>query len=157
MSKSKIKINASNGAFPHLQMITEKSISISKEIELLKERKKLGTSKLALFNQEQQFEKTELEILLLRTERELSALFKKKNDTDTYVANYLTTLEKLSNEYEIEWDDIQLKASQLKGSKQEKINRVHETFAEFDLNTNHEAKLLYFAELKKILNKKTKE
>lgn len=154
MSRGKIKISATNGTFPHLQMITEKSISISKEIELLKERKNLGSSKLATFNQDQQLERVELEILLLRTDRELGGLFKKKNDTDEYLKNYLTTLEKLLVEIETEWEEIEQKSIEL--AKNKKVLQLKETFTQFDFTKNYEAKLMYFAELKKIVSKKTK-
>lgn len=154
MSRGKIKISATNGTFPHLQMITEKSISISKEIELLKERKNLGSSKLASFNQDQQFERVEMEILLLRTDRELGGLFKKKNDTDEYLKNYLTTLEKLLVEIETEWEEVEQKSIQF--SKRSKVSQLNETFSQFDFTKNYEAKLMYFAELKKIFSKKSK-
>ena len=128
--------------FPHLKMVEDKVVSYKTEIELLKKR--ITFSDMSFDNK---FQATEHKLLILRTERELSGLHKKLHDATEYVKGYLITLQSIIDDLG-QYDSV---INQAKKSKDEKIINCINQFKQFNFDENNEAKLMFFAELKKTL------
>lgn len=131
--------------FPHLKMMEDKVVNFKKEIELLNKRKTFSQ-----MNFENEFQQNEHKLLMLRTDRELSALHKKLFDATEYVKGYLKTLESIISEMtETNYNDI---IQQSKKSEKEKVQDCVQRFKQFNFKENLEAKLMFYAELKKLLS-----
>lgn len=136
--------------FPHLNNVKNNISSIQREIELLNKRKRLWTGELANLSE---FEKNELEIKMLRTERELSKLFKGLNEQETHFKNYKDKLDTTIKEMNLNYEEFVDSCKKLKSTNEE-IKTTFEQYAVFDFNSNWEAKVMFYASLKHALEPK---
>lgn len=136
--------------FPHLSNVKNNISTIQREIELLNKRKRLWAAEV---ENKTPFEQNELELLLLRTDRELSRLFKGLNEQETHFKNYKDKLEENIKQLNSNYDEFVESCKKLK-SKNEDIKNAFDQYAVFDFNTNWEAKVMFYASLKHALEPK---
>ena len=143
MKKMKIQMDK----FPHLKYVKDTIDAIQKEIEVLNKRKRLGASeRLSLTSEYQQ---NELDLVLLRTEREISKLFKTLNDQENHFKVYKQKLTELLDEVSENFDSY-IQAQRKLILKNEKVRLMFAQFKPFDFDDNWEAKIQFYANLKEI-------
>lgn len=133
--------------FPHLKNVKETISSIQKEIELLNERKRLSTArKEGIISK---YEVNELELVLLRTDREISKLFKTLNDQEKHFKNYKEKLSYLLDEVSENFDSY-IKEQRKLIMTSDDVRFCFEQFKPFDFNENWEAKIQFYSNLQSI-------
>lgn len=136
--------------FPHLSNVKNNISSIQREIELLNKRKRLWTAEIANLSP---FEQNELEIKMLRTDRELSKLFKGLNEQETHFKNYKDKVDSTIKQLNQDYDQFVDSCKKLK-STNEDIKNAFEQYAVFDFEANWEAKVMFYASLRHALEPK---
>ena len=143
MKKLKIQMDK----FPHLKNVKDVISSIQKEIEILNERLRLSiTHKEELSSL---YLKNELDLVILRTDREISKLFKTLNDQEKHFKNYKEKLTSLLDEVSENFDSY-IKEQRKLIMVNEKVRICFEQFKPFDFNENWEAKIQFYANLQAI-------
>lgn len=143
MKKMKIQMDK----FPHLKYVKDTIDNIQKEIEVLNKRKRLGASEKATLTSE--YQQNELDLVLLRTEREISKLFKTLNDQENHFKVYKQKLTDLLDEVSENFDSY-IKEQRKLILKNEKVRLMFAQFKPFDFEENWEAKIQFYANLKEI-------
>lgn len=133
--------------FPHLSNVKNNISSIQREIELLNKRKRLWAAEIVNLSP---FEQNELEIKMLRTDRELSKLFKGLNEQETHFKNYKDKLDSTIKEMNRNYEEFVDSCKKFK-STNEDVKNAFEQYAVFDFNENWEAKVMFYASLKHAL------
>jgi hypothetical protein len=139
--------------FPHLNNVKNNISSIQREIELLNKRKRLWTAEIANLSE---FEQNELELKMLRTDRELSKLFKGLNEQETHFKNYKDKVDSTIKEMNLNYDEFVDSCKKLK-STNEDIKNAFDQYAVFDFEANWEARVMFYASLKHALEPKTEK
>jgi len=143
MKKMKIQMDK----FPHLKYVKDTIDAIQKEIEVLNKRKRLGASERLTLTSE--YQQNELDLVLLRTEREISKLFKTLNDQENHFKVYKQKLTDLLDEVSENFDSY-IKEQRKLILKNEKVRLMFAQFKPFDFDDNWEAKIQFYANLKEI-------
>lgn len=143
MKKMKIQMDK----FPHLKYVKDTIDNIQKEIEVLNKRKRLGASEKATLTSE--YQQNELDLVLLRTEREISKLFKTLNDQENHFKVYKQKLTDLLDEVSENFDSY-IKDQRKLILKNEKVRLMFAQFKPFDFEENWEAKIQFYANLKEL-------
>lgn len=143
MKKMKIQMDK----FPHLKYVKDTIDNIQKEIEVLNKRKRLGASEKATLTSE--YQQNELDLVLLRTEREISKLFKTLNDQENHFKVYKQKLTDLLDEVSENFDSY-IKEQRKLILKNEKVRLMFAQFKPFDFEENWEAKIQFYANLKEL-------
>jgi len=143
MKKMKIQMDK----FPHLKYVKDTIDAIQKEIEVLNKRKRLGASERLTLTSE--YQQNELDLVLLRTEREISKLFKTLNDQENHFKVYKQKLTDLLDEVSENFDSY-IKEQRKLILKNEKVRLMFAQFKPFDFDENWEAKIQFYANLKEI-------
>ena len=143
MKKLKIQMDK----FPHLKNVKDVISSIQKEIELLNERLRLSTAHKEELSS--LYLKNELDLVILRTDREISKLFKTLNDQEKHFKNYKEKLTSLLDEVSENFDSY-IKEQRKLIMVNEKVRICFEQFKPFDFNENWEAKIQFYANLQAI-------
>jgi hypothetical protein len=133
--------------FPHLKNVKETISSIQQEIELLNERKRLSAAYKE--NVSSNYETNELELVLLRTDREISKLFKTLNDQEKHFKNYKEKLSSLLDEVSENFDSY-IKEQRKLIMTSDDVRFCFEQFKPFDFNENWEAKIQFYSNLQSI-------
>ena len=133
--------------FPHLKNVKETISSIQKEIELLNERKRLSAARKESIISK--YEVNELELVLLRTDREISKLFKTLNDQEKHFKNYKEKLSSLLDEVSENFD-FYIKEQRKLIMTNDDVRFCFEQFKPFDFNENWEAKIQFYSNLQSI-------
>ena len=133
--------------FPHLKNVKETISSIQREIELLNERKRLSAAYKE--NVSSNYETNELELVLLRTDREISKLFKTLNDQEKHFKNYKEKLSSLLDEVSENFDSY-IKEQRKLIMTSDDVRFCFEQFKPFDFNENWEAKIQFYSNLQSI-------
>ena len=133
--------------FPHLKNVKETISSIQREIELLNERKRLSDAHKE--NVYSNYEWNELELVLLRTDREISKLFKTLNDQEKHFKNYKEKLSSLLDEVSENFDSY-IKEQRKLIMTSDDVRFCFEQFKPFDFNENWEAKIQFYSNLQSI-------
>lgn len=133
--------------FPHLKNVKETISSIQKEIELLNERKRLSASHKE--NIISNYEWNEIDLVLLRTDREISKLFKTLNDQEKHFKNYKEKLSSLLDEVSENFDSY-IKEQRKLIMTSDDVRFCFEQFKPFDFNENWEAKIQFYSNLQSI-------
>jgi hypothetical protein len=136
--------------FPHLSNVKNTISSMQREIELLNKRKRLWAAEI---ENKTPFEQNELELLILRTDRELSRLFKGLNEQENHFKNYKSKLDDNIKQLNLNYDEFVEECKKLKSSNED-IKNAFEQYAVFDFNENYEAKVMFYASLKHALEPK---
>jgi len=148
MKKMKIQMDK----FPHLKYVKDTIDSIQKEIEVLNKRKRLGASERITLTSE--YQQNELDLVLLRTEREISKLFKTLNDQENHFKVYKQKLTELLDEVSEHFDSY-IKEQRKLILKDEKVRLMFAQFKPFDFDENWEAKIQFYANLKELEKQET--
>lgn len=133
--------------FPHLKNVKETISSIQKEIELLNERKRLSAAHKE--NIISNYEWNEIDLVLLRTDREISKLFKTLNDQEKHFKNYKEKLSSLLDEVSENFDSY-IKEQRKLIMTSDDVRFCFEQFKPFDFNENWEAKIQFYSNLQSI-------
>lgn len=133
--------------FPHLKNVKETITSIQQEIELLNERKRLSAAYIEKINP--YYEINELKLVLLRTDREISKLFKTLNDQEKHFKNYKEKLSSLLDEVSENFDSY-IKEQRKLIMTSDDVRFCFEQFKPFDFNENWEAKIQFYSNLQSI-------
>ncbi len=133
--------------FPHLKYVKETITSIQNEIEILNKRKRLVASEKVIIISE--YQKNELDLTILRTEREISKLFKALNDQENHFKKYKEKLTELLDEVSENFEKY-IKEQRKLILINEKVRLMFEQFKPFDFEQNWEAKIQLYANLKEI-------
>lgn len=133
--------------FPHLKNVKETISSIQREIELLNERKRLSAAHKE--NIISNYEWNELDLVLLRTDREISKLFKTLNDQEKHFKNYKEKLSSLLDEVSENFDSY-IKEQRKLIMTSDDVRFCFEQFKPFDFNENWEAKIQFYSNLQSI-------
>lgn len=133
--------------FPHLKNVKETISSIQQEIELLNERKRLSAAYIEKINP--YYEINELKLVLLRTDREISKLFKTLNDQEKHFKNYKEKLSSLLDEVSENFDSY-IKEQRKLIMTSDDVRFCFEQFKPFDFNENWEAKIQFYSNLQSI-------
>ena len=136
--------------FPHLKNVKNTISSMQREIELLNKRKRLWTAELQNLSE---FEQNELELKMLRTDRELARLFKNLSEQENHFKGYKDKLDANIKELNQNYDEFVARCKKLKSTNQD-IKNTFDQFGVFDFNTNWEAKVMFYASLKQALEPK---
>lgn len=143
MKKMKIQMDK----FPHLKYVKDTITSIQNEIEILNKRKRLVASEKVIIISE--YQKNELDLTILRTEREISKLFKALNDQENHFKKYKEKLTELLDEVSENFEKY-IKEQRKLILINEKVRLMFEQFKPFDFEQNWEAKIQLYANLKEI-------
>lgn len=133
--------------FPHLKYVKDTITSIQNEIEILNKRKRLVASEKVIIISE--YQKNELDLTILRTEREISKLFKALNDQENHFKKYKEKLTELLDEVSENFEKY-IKEQRKLILINEKVRLMFEQFKPFDFEQNWEAKIQLYANLKEI-------
>jgi hypothetical protein len=133
--------------FPHLKNVKETINSIHQEIEILNERKRLSTEHETSLNST--YAKNELKLVILRTDREISKLFKTLNDQEKHFKNYKEKLSSLLDEVSENFDSY-IKEQRKLIMTSDDVRFCFEQFKPFDFNENWEAKIQFYSNLQSI-------
>jgi hypothetical protein len=143
MSKIKIQMDK----FPHLSNVKKTITSIKKEIELLNKRKSLASQEIESLVSA--YSKNEIEIVVLRTDRELARLYKTLNEQESHFKDYKEKLSSLIDEVNENYDTF-IKEKRKSIIADEKIRQLFDTYKQFDFDANWEAKIMLYHELKEL-------
>lgn len=139
--------------FPHLSNVKNNISTMQREIELLNKRKRLWTADLA---NKTPYEQNEMELLILRTDRELSRLFKGLSDQEIHFKNYKANLDENIKKLNLNYDEFVDECKKLKSTNEE-VKKIFDEFTQFDFNANWEAKVMFYASLKRATEPKIKQ
>jgi predicted nuclease with TOPRIM domain len=143
MSKIKIQMDK----FPHLSNVKKTITSIKKEIELLNKRKSFASQEIESLVSP--YTKNEIDITLLRTDREISRLYKTLNEQESHFKDYKEKLTSLVDEVNENYETF-IKEKRKLIIADEKIRQLFDTYKQFDFDANWEAKIMLYHELKEL-------